>query len=228
MPGINDARKLFVHQLGEALNMERTTLSILKESERAAQQPELKQLFAHHREETEGQVANLEQAFSALGEEPAGHVCHGMDGMKKEGQDLIEKVAPELRDGALATAATHVEHYEIATYEGLRTAAEAMGQEDVVALLTENLEQDAAHAARGAAVGPAAVCARSAAGRRLTSTVDGRAAPHGPAENRQAIQRNPARARRSPFSSSASSLPQFCDEADPRRLTAKAFPACAL
>ena len=142
MPEINDARKLFVHQLGEALNMERTTLTILKANERAAEEPQLKQLFTHHREETEGQIANLEQAFSALGEEVAGHTCHAMDGMKKEAQDLVEKVAPELLDGALAMGATHVEHYEIATYEGLVTAAEAMGQDDVVALLSENLEQE--------------------------------------------------------------------------------------
>jgi ferritin-like metal-binding protein YciE len=142
MPEIKDARKLFVHQLGEALNMERTTLTMLKANERAAEAPQLKQLFAHHREETEGQIANLEQAFSAIGEEVAGHTCHAMDGMKKEAQDLTDKVAPELLDGALATAATHVEHYEIATYEGLRTAAEAMGQDDIVALLSENLEQE--------------------------------------------------------------------------------------
>ena len=142
MPEINDARKLFVHQLGEALNMERTTLTILKTNERAPEEPQLKQLFTHHREETEGQIANLEQAFSALGEEVAGHTCHAMDGMKKEAQDLVEKVAPELLDGALAMGATHVEHYEIATYEGLVTAAEAMGQDDVVALLSENLEQE--------------------------------------------------------------------------------------
>ena len=122
--------------------MERTVLTMLKQNEQAATEPTLKQLFAHHRSETEGQVRNLEQAFTALGEKAAGHVCHGMEGMKKEGQDLVEKVAPELLDGALAGAATHVEHYEIATYEGLLLHAEAMGQEDIVALLQENLEQE--------------------------------------------------------------------------------------
>ena len=142
MPEITDARKLFVHQLGEALNMERTTLTILKQSEQAAQEPQLKQLFAHHREETEGQVGNLEQAFAAVGEKAAGHVCHAMDGMKKEGQDLVDKLAPELLDGALAGAATHVEHYEIATYESLIAMAETMGEQDIVALLQENLEQE--------------------------------------------------------------------------------------
>ena len=142
MPQIDDARKLFVHQLGEALSMERTVLTMLKKNEQAAAEPTVKQLFAHHRDETEGQIRNLEQAFESLGEKATGHTCHGMEGMKKEAQDLVEKVAPELLDGALAGAATHVEHYEIATYEGLITKADAMGREEVVALLQENLEQE--------------------------------------------------------------------------------------
>ena len=142
MAEINDPRKLFVHQLGEALNMERTALTMLKRNREAAQDAEVKRLFADHLAETEGQVANLEQAFSALGEDPAGHTCYGMDGMKKEAQDMIEKIAPELLDGALAAGATHVEHYEIATYTGLLRHAEAMGDEDIVALLQENLEQE--------------------------------------------------------------------------------------
>ena len=142
MPEISDAQRLFVHQLGEALNMERTVLTMLKKNEETATEPQLKQLFGHHRNETEGQIRNLEQAFSSLGEKAAGHICHAMDGMKKESQELVEKAAPELVDGVLAGGATHVEHYEIATYEGLVTKAEAMGADDVAALLQENLEQE--------------------------------------------------------------------------------------
>ena len=142
MPEIKDARKLFVHQLGEALNMERTVLTMLKTNEKEATDPEVKRLFGHHRDETEGQIRNLEQAFTSLGETAAGHTCHAMEGMKKEAKDVIDKVAPELLDGALAGGATHVEHYEIATYNGLITHAETMGQQDVVALLQENLEQE--------------------------------------------------------------------------------------
>jgi ferritin-like metal-binding protein YciE len=142
MPEINDARLLFLHQLGEALNMERTVLTMLKRNREAAQEPEVQQLFDDHLAETKGHVANLEQAFSALGEEAAGHTCYGMDGMKKEAQDMIDKITPELLDGALAAGATHVEHYEIATYTGLLLHAEAMGQEEIVALLQENLEQE--------------------------------------------------------------------------------------
>jgi ferritin-like metal-binding protein YciE len=142
MPELNDPKKLFVHKLGEALNMERTVLTMLKKNEETAKDPELKRLFRHHRDETEGQVRNLEQAFSSLGVDASGHVCHGMDGMKKEAQNMIEKVSPELLDGTLAGGATHVEHYEIATYKGLITDAESLRKEDVVALLQENLEQE--------------------------------------------------------------------------------------
>jgi ferritin-like metal-binding protein YciE len=142
MSEIDNARALFIHQLGEALNMERTVVTMLTRNRDAAQEGEVEQLFADHLAETEGHVANLEQAFSALAEDAAGHTCYGMDGMKKEAQDMIEKIAPELLDGALAAGATHVEHYEIATYEGLLRHAEAMGLEDVVPLLQENLEQE--------------------------------------------------------------------------------------
>jgi ferritin-like metal-binding protein YciE len=142
MPEIKNPRELFVHKLGEALNMERTAVSILKRNREAAQDPEMQRLFSDHLAETEGQVANLEQAFSALGEPAAGHTCHGIEGMKKEAQDMIEKITPELLDGALAAGAAHVEHYEIATYVGLLTDAEAMGEEDIVPLLQENLEQE--------------------------------------------------------------------------------------
>jgi ferritin-like metal-binding protein YciE len=142
VPEIKDARALFVHKLGEALNMERTAVTILKRNRESAQDAEVGRLFADHLAETEGHVANLEQTFAALGEEPAGHTCYGMDGMKKEAQDMIEKIAPELLDGALAAGATHVEHYEIATYNGLLKDAELLGEQDIVALLQENLEQE--------------------------------------------------------------------------------------
>jgi ferritin-like metal-binding protein YciE len=42
----------------------------------------------------------------------------------------------------LTGAGARTEHYEIAAYEGLVTMAEAMGEAEVVELLTDNLEQE--------------------------------------------------------------------------------------
>jgi ferritin-like metal-binding protein YciE len=44
-------------------------------------------------------------------------------------------------DSFLTGAGARTEHYEIAAYEGLVTMAEAMGETEVVELLTDNLEE---------------------------------------------------------------------------------------
>ena len=49
---------------------------------------------------------------------------------------------PALLDCVINGAAGKVEHYEIASYRGLIAGAELMGQEQVVALLRENLSQE--------------------------------------------------------------------------------------
>jgi ferritin-like metal-binding protein YciE len=139
---INDPRQLFQHKLGAALTMERTVLEMLEKNEQEAQDSTLKQQFAHHREETEGQIRNLEQAFSALGIDPQTQPCPAIDGLKTEGEQLISQTSGRLVDAVLVGGAAETEHHEIAVYEGLITKAEAMGEQDIVALLQENLEQE--------------------------------------------------------------------------------------
>ena len=142
MPKIGDPRALLQHKLGAALTMEQTVLEMLRTNEREAQDDQVKQQFSHHRQETEGQVRNLEQAFSALGFEAATTPCPAIDGLKKEAEQLLKQVSPELKDAVLLGGAAETEHHEIAVYEGLITKVEAMGEQDVVALLQENLEQE--------------------------------------------------------------------------------------
>jgi ferritin-like metal-binding protein YciE len=141
MAQIGDPKQLFEHELGTALGAERKVLATLKKLVRAAQREELKQQFHHHLEETEGQIENLEQALQAIGSQGA-HESDAANGLATEGEKLIEKVDDELIDAVLLAAAAKTEHVEIAMYEGLITKAEAMGANDIVALLEENLEQE--------------------------------------------------------------------------------------
>jgi ferritin-like metal-binding protein YciE len=141
MAQISDPKQLFEHELGMALGAERKVLATLKKLERSAQRDELKQQFHHHLEETEGQIENIEQAMQAIGAE-GGHESDAATGIAAEGDKLLDKVDDELIDAVLLGAAAKTEHVEIAMYEGLITKAEAMGADDVVALLEENLEQE--------------------------------------------------------------------------------------
>lgn len=142
MAEIGNPEKLFQHELGMALGAERKVLATLRKLEQRAQRDELKQQFHHHLEETEGQIENLERALQAAGAPEGSHQADSANGIAAEGEKMMEKVEEDLIDAVLLSAAAKTEHVEIAMYEGLITKAEAMGAEDVVSLLEENLEQE--------------------------------------------------------------------------------------
>ena len=139
---LNTPQELFHYKLGAALKMENTVLEMLGNLEEAAQQEQLKQQFRHHAEETEQQIRNIEQAFSALGEEPDDSPCPAIEGIDKEGKANIKKADDSMVDDVILSGAAETEHHEIAVYEGLITEAQAMGKDDVVQLLQQNLEQE--------------------------------------------------------------------------------------
>jgi ferritin-like metal-binding protein YciE len=139
---IGDPKQLFVHKLGATLTMEETVLSMLEELEQKANDAELKEQLSHHHDETRQQVANLEQAFSAIGVERRKQPCPAIEGLQVEGKELLQQAAQELYDAVILGGCAEVEHHEIAVYDGLIQMADEMGEEDIVALLKENLEQE--------------------------------------------------------------------------------------
>ena len=141
---IETPRELYLFKLGAALKMENTILEMLPQLEEHAQDTQLQQALHHHFEETQGHVRNLEQAFSALGEEPDDSPCPAIEGLQKEGQANVKMVDDSLNDHVIISGVCETEHHEIAVYEGLITNAEAMGEQQVVQLLQQNLQNEEA------------------------------------------------------------------------------------
>jgi ferritin-like metal-binding protein YciE len=139
---IETPRELYVHQLGAALKMENTILELLPQLEEAAHDGQLQQNLRKHRQETKAHVRNLEQVFRALGEEPDEQSCPTIEGLQKEGQSMLGMVDESLTDAVILSAVVETEAHEIAVYDGLITTAEAMDDQDIVALLRENLENE--------------------------------------------------------------------------------------
>ena len=139
---IETPRELYLHKLGAALKMENTILEMLPQLEEHANDSQLQQALRRHHEETQMHVRNLEQAFSALGAEVDDSSCPTIEGLEKEGQANLKMVDDSLNDDVIISGVCETEHHEIAVYEGLITSAEAMGEQDVVALLQENLENE--------------------------------------------------------------------------------------
>jgi len=142
MAKIESPRELFGHKLGATLTMEETILDMLAELEQEANDPQLKQQLSHHRQETKQQVRNLDRAFSALGQQPNRQPCPAIEGLQKEGKQNLKDVDDSLNEAVILAACAETEAHEIAVYDGLIIHADAMGEEDIVALLQENLEQE--------------------------------------------------------------------------------------
>ena len=146
MAGMSDPRELFLHELGDVLYAENTLVKALPKLAEEASDEELALGFEDHLEETRQHVKNVEQVFERLGEQAKAEQCPGIDGIKKEHDDFVSNESPsqDVLDSFLTGAGARTEHYEIAAYEGLVTMAEAMGETEVVDLLTQNLEQEKA------------------------------------------------------------------------------------
>ena len=137
--------ELFHDTLKDIYYAEKKILSALPKMAKAAQNADLRAAFEKHKDETEGQVARLEQVFELIEEKPQGKKCAAIEGILEEGQEIIKdyKGSPALDAGLLA-AAQAVEHYEISRYGTLCTWAEELGLDDAKKLLGETLEQEEA------------------------------------------------------------------------------------
>jgi ferritin-like metal-binding protein YciE len=144
MASVETPTELFVHKLGAALTMEETILDMLEELQAKASDTKLKQDLKKHHTETQQQVQNLIRVFEALGEEPDKQSCPAIEGLEKEGKQMIKEVDDALVDSVILGGVIETEHHEIAVYDGLIIKAEQMGDDDIVALLQENLEQEEA------------------------------------------------------------------------------------
>jgi ferritin-like metal-binding protein YciE len=140
---ITSPRELFLHELGDILYVERSLAEealpkLIDEVEDA----EFKSGLEKHLEQTQRHVANVENVFEILGETPHEEECIAFEGLKKEHEEMTKESSSSLIDLVDLGAAARTENYEIAAYEGLRRMAKALGEEEAVALLDENLAQE--------------------------------------------------------------------------------------
>ncbi|WP_306886328.1 YciE/YciF ferroxidase family protein [Amorphus orientalis] len=134
---------LFVHFLRDIYYAEKQVLKTLPKMARKASAPELREAFEHHREETEGQIENLERAFEALGLKARGVTCEAIDGILEEGKEIMDEAREDdARDAGMIAAAQAVEHYEITRYGTLIAWAKRLNKTDIAKLLAANLEQE--------------------------------------------------------------------------------------
>jgi ferritin-like metal-binding protein YciE len=142
-------KDVLVDELRDMYSAESQLVKALPKLAKGAKNAKLKELFTAHLEETKGQVERLKEAFGRLEERPTGEHCNGMEGIVEEGKNALEKDEEGASfDVGLIGAALRTEHYEIAAYQATIAMAKTLGMQDVIDLLTENLNEEMAAAAK--------------------------------------------------------------------------------
>ncbi len=135
---IKNLDDLFHDSLKDLYDAEHQIVKALPKMIDQAQSTELKQAFKEHLDVTNRQIDRLDQIFKEINQKPQGKHCLGMEGIIKEGNEVMHETAdPQVRDAALIAAAQKVEHYEISGYGTARTYAQMLGHHNFAQTLDQ-------------------------------------------------------------------------------------------
>jgi len=142
---LENLRDLYVHELKDLYSAEKQIIKALPKMVKAAKNRQLSSAFSQHLEQTRRQAKRLEDILASHDESTRGPKCQGMEGVLKEGDEMIgEDAQDEVRDAGLIAAAQRVEHYEMAGYGCARTYAELLGDKKGARLLDTTLREEEA------------------------------------------------------------------------------------
>jgi ferritin-like metal-binding protein YciE len=145
---VKTTQEKFLLEVSDIYDAENRFLEGMQLMAKKAGDKTLQTMLQDHIRETEGQIKNLEQIYSTLGEKPKRHTCDGAAGLVAEARKSMDEAGTDpIRDCLIGVAAAKNEHYEIASYRGLVAAARGLNHPEVASLLEQNLRQEeqAAH-----------------------------------------------------------------------------------
>ena len=140
---VNSLQELYVDELKDLYDAENQIIKALPKMIDAASSEELQNALTEHLEVTREQAKRIEQIFQNMGEKLKAEKCKGMEGVIKEGAEILsEDMDENVKDAAIISAAQRVEHYEMAGYGTVRTWANLLGKSEAEELLQETLDEE--------------------------------------------------------------------------------------
>ena len=135
----------FIDELRDTYDAEKQLTKALPKMAKAATNAKLRAAFESHLQETQEQIARLEQVFESLDEKVRGKHCDGIEGIIEEGKSMMEEDFDDsTMDACLIAAGQRAEHYEMAAYGMLMAWAETMDHTEAARLLQQTLDEEKA------------------------------------------------------------------------------------
>jgi ferritin-like metal-binding protein YciE len=140
---VESLRDLYLEQLQDLYSAEQQLIKALPKMAKASSSEELRAAFEDHLGQTRQHAQRIETIFEQMGEKVGAKKCKGMEGLVKEGSEVLEEDMEDgIKDAAIIAAAQRVEHYEIAGYGCVHAYAERLGDDKAASLLEQTLEEE--------------------------------------------------------------------------------------
>jgi ferritin-like metal-binding protein YciE len=140
---ITTLAELLEDELQDIYSAETQLIKALPKMGKAAESNDLRAAFEKHLEQTRVHAQRIEEICSDLKVTPLGKTCKGVEGIIKEGEEVIQSnMESEPKQAALIGAAQRVEHYEIAAYGTARAHAKQLGYLKAFDLLSQTLDEE--------------------------------------------------------------------------------------
>jgi ferritin-like metal-binding protein YciE len=139
----NSLRELYVKELQDLYDAENQIIKALPKMIDNASSERLQNALNEHLEVTREQAQRIQQIFSDMGQKLKAEKCKGLEGIIKEGSEVLKDAEDDdVRDAAIIASAQKVEHYEMASYGTVRTWAQLLGEDEAADLLQQTLDEE--------------------------------------------------------------------------------------
>lgn len=136
-------KEFFIDGLKDIYWAEQSLVKTLPKMFDYATDQKLKTALKDHLEITKDHVKRLEEIFKLMGMKAEGKKCLAIEGIIKEGDEIIEETMEgPVRDAGIIASAQKVEHYEIATYGTLAAFAKTLNEREALDLLLKTLSEE--------------------------------------------------------------------------------------
>jgi ferritin-like metal-binding protein YciE len=140
----SEVRELLSEELKDAYSAEKQALRCMQKALKMASAPALREGIQMHIEQTQVQIERVEQAMEKMEIRPGRKVCEAMRGLVEEATHEIadQDGKGPILDLVIVASMQRIEHYEIAAYGTDIALARALGEKELVDLLTLTLEEE--------------------------------------------------------------------------------------
>jgi ferritin-like metal-binding protein YciE len=139
-----EVRELLIEELKDAYSAEKQALRCMQKTLKMASASALRDGIQLHIEQTQVQIERIEQAMERLEIRPGRKVCEAMRGLVEEATHEIGEQDGKgpILDLVIVAGMQRIEHYEIAAYGTDIALAKALGEQELVDLLSLTLEEE--------------------------------------------------------------------------------------